>query len=215
MARFGRACGGALGLVTMLTTPGRVADAHEAFADCIWHRVQMNANARHLDIIVELTFFETWSARERERMDANRDGRLQRSEVEHHAAQLERSLVPALSLEIAGRRVPLVALYAPEINLLGHDSITGGHHQLRLRIFATLPVELPEGASVTLESRLWPEARSLTEFSGAGSTGLEAQRTQERTLHPAADAPLRFTARFKSEPEGIARPRAKVESAMP
>jgi hypothetical protein len=172
--------------------------AHEAFADYVWHRVELSMNAQHVDVTVELTFFETWSTRERQRMDANQDGEVQRAESEGYAKRIAATVDKELALFVADRRVALFPLYAPEVNLLGRNTVEGGHHQLTLRYFAPLPAELSGKSELIIEDRLWPEARCLAECAiAANATGvLEAGRVAERALPAGLNAPLRFTARY-------------------
>jgi hypothetical protein len=180
--------------------------AHEAFADYVWHRVQLDMNAQHIDVTVELTFFETWSTRERQRMDANRDGQVQRAESEEYANRIAATVSKKLALLVAGRRVALIPHYAPEVNLLGRNTVEGGHHQLTLRYFAPVPAELSGKSELIIEDRLWPEARCLAECAIAeNATGvLEAGRVVERAFPAGLNAPLRFTARYNIKPVAAA-----------
>jgi hypothetical protein len=179
---------------------------HEVFADYVWHRVELSINAQHVDVTVELAFFETWSTRERQRMDANQDGQIQRAESEEYANRVAATVSNEPVLFIAGRRVALIPLYAPEVNLLGRNTVEGGHHQLTLRYFAPVPAELPGKSELIIEDRLWPEARCLAECAIAeNATGvLEAGRVVERAFPAGLNAPLRFTARYNIKPVAAA-----------
>jgi hypothetical protein len=174
------------------------APAHDAFMEFVWHRVELGVNARHVDVTVELTFFEDWSERERQRMDADQDGRIRKDELEKYAAQLSATVNKAVHLTIAGRPVTLVPLYDPEVNLLGRDTVQRSHHQLTLRFFAALPAGLPPSEAIVVEDRLWPAARCLGELKTASGSRLEAGEVTERAPAGAATSrPLRFTARYR------------------
>ena len=185
------------------------AGAHEAFAEYIWHRVQLSANSRHIDVTIELTFFETWSSRERQRMDANRDGCIQRSEIHDYTSKLAHVAGREIGLRIAGRPVALIPLYAPEVNLLGRDSVEGGHHQLTLRFFATSPKEFTAGTAITVDDRLWPEARCLTELStaGEGVDLLTEGKVAERPFPATAGDAVHFTAHYIKSTGDLSHPR--------
>ena len=80
------------------------ADAHDLFAEYIQHRVKLSVSARHVDVIVELTFFEDWSARERQRMDEDGDGRIRRVEMGNYVSNLAASLNTRVGVLMGGRR---------------------------------------------------------------------------------------------------------------
>jgi hypothetical protein len=174
------------------------ARGHEAFSQYIWHRAQISVNAKHVDVTLELTFFEVWSTRERRRMDANRDGRVQRSELDQYTTQLRATVQTAMSLRIGGECATLIPLYDPEISLLGSDIVEGGHHQLTLRFFAPLPDKFAVGSAISLEERLWSEAQSLAEFSPApDSVGrVECEKVADRVFSSPTNEALHFTARL-------------------
>jgi hypothetical protein len=185
--------------------------AHEAFANYIWHRVELKADARHFDVTVELTFFEEWSARERVRMDLDGDGRIGRTELVNYTRQLADSVKTQLDVLIAGRRLALVPLYDPEVDLLTRDEVGRWHHQLTLRFFATLPKVLAGEAEVVVEDRLWLEAPRLGELKVASDAReqLKADPVSDRAPMPSGSgvaAPLRFTARYA--PRSTERPDA-------
>jgi hypothetical protein len=172
--------------------------AHEAFREYIWHHVQLDVTARHVDVTVELTFFEDWSFRERQRMDTNKDGLIQRSEVEAYATKIAVAIIPHVSLLVAGQPVALIPLYSPEVNLLGRDTLQGGHHRLTLRFFSAIPKELSIGSSITIEDRLWPEARSLADIStrGGAAGSLDGGKVTDRSFPSGVEDALRFTANY-------------------
>src|SRR5688572_18016552 len=93
--------------------------AHDAFAEYVWHRVEIAAGTRQVDVTLKLTFFEEWSERERRQMDADRDGAISRSEVESYSANLTEGMKSRVTLTVAGQRLALIPLYAPEVDLLG------------------------------------------------------------------------------------------------
>ncbi len=71
-----------LSLLISASTPG--ASAHDVYTAYIQHRVHLSVGANHLDVTVDLTFFEEWSARERGRIDADGDGQVGRSETQSY-----------------------------------------------------------------------------------------------------------------------------------
>ena len=175
--------------------------AHEAFSEFIWHRVELGRNARHLDVTLELTFFEQWSVRERQQMDADGDGRIQRAETENYARRIATLARTQLTAFVAGQRVELIPLYTPDVDLLGRDAVGPAHHRVTLRFFARLPATLPARAEVRIEDRLWSQARSLSDLgvSGEGAAGIETEPPVGRA--PAAstagvEPPLLFHARL-------------------
>ena len=167
------------------------ADAHDLFASISSIDGKLSVSARHVDVIVELTFFEDWSARERQRMDEDGDGRIRRVEMGNYVSNLAASLNTRVGVLMGGRRVALALLYAPEVDLLGRDTVGRGHHQLMLHFFAPTPGGLTVGTEIVVEDRLWPEARAVGAFqaAGVGNCLLEVDRPKGRVL---ADARTRF-----------------------
>jgi hypothetical protein len=123
--------------------------------------VQLSVQRESLDLRVELTFFEEWSEHERRRMDGNADGRVERSEVVRYVARLADELGECIELSVGGVPLELVELHEPEVDLLGHDRVSGGHHRLRLAWFARRPTGFVPGTEVTVTDRLWPRARAI------------------------------------------------------
>jgi len=190
------------------------APAHDLFTTYVQHRVQLVAGARHLDLTVDLTFFEEWSARERRAMDADADGRISRAEADAYRAQLADRLARAVTLRLAGREVPLATLYDPELDLLGNDQAIPGHHRLRLFFFAPTPAGLRPNDELAIEDRLWPEANALVTLRAEGRDGcaLEAERVRDPVLPPARPGETRaFKVRCLQPPgteTGAGRPAA-------
>jgi hypothetical protein len=179
------------------------APAHEVLVQYLQHRVALTLGARHVDVTVELTFFEDGSEHEREHMDANGDGRLSRAETDAWLRQLEPRLAEAITLRVDGRPVSLIPLRAPELDLLGDWRVGRGHHRLTLFFFASTPADLAPGAEVVVEDRLWPKVRALVALRVEGRDGarLEAVPFGDSLLPPARDGePRTFKARVLTPP---------------
>lgn len=155
----------------------RVAPAHELFTAYVQHQVHLSVGARHIDLTLDLTFFEQWSARERQVMDANRNGSISRSELEAYLRQLAPTLAQQVKLRAAGRELELVPLYEPEADLLGQDQIGPGHHRLRLCFFAATPPTLRANEDLIVEDGLWPEAKMLGTPQAEGRDGCDLEAT--------------------------------------
>jgi hypothetical protein len=126
--------------------------------------------AQHIDVTVDLTFFEEWSARERKAMDADGSGEISRTELENYLKRLGPQLARQVKLRVAGRELILVPLYEPEIDLLGDNQVGPAHHRLRLFFFAPTP-DLRAGDELVIESSLWPEAKALATPQSEGLDG--------------------------------------------
>jgi hypothetical protein len=161
---------------------GRHAAAHDLFTNYVQHSVQLTVGARCLDLILDLTFFEAWSARERQAMDANADGHITRSELTAYLKKLAPELCRQIKLRVGGREVPLVPLYDPEVDLLANDQTGPGHHRLRLFFFAPTPTALQAGEEIIVEDRLWPEAKVLGTVQAEGRDGCTL--TTEISINP-------------------------------
>lgn len=120
----------------------QAAAAHDLFTNYVLHSVHLTVGARHLDLTLGLTFFEEWSARERQAMDADANGRIARSELESYLKQRAPQLSGQVKLRVAGRGLQLTRLYETEVDLMANDKIGPGHHRLRLFFFAPTPATL-------------------------------------------------------------------------
>src|SRR5262249_25599846 len=144
----------------LVLSPQGVA-AHDILTNYVQHSVRLSVGPQNVDVTVDLTFFEEWSARERRAMDADANGRSTRSESESYLRKLAPKLSRQVKLRIANRKVDLVPLYEPEIDLLGNDNTGPAHHRLRLFFFVSMPVSLRAGDEIVVEDRLWLEAKAL------------------------------------------------------
>jgi len=147
------------------------ATAHDLFTAYIQHSVRLSVGARHVDCVVDLTFFEEWSARERHAMDADADGRITHPELESYLKKLAPELPKQVKLRVAGHEVLLTPLYDPELDLLGNDKAIPGHHRLRLFFFAPTPATLRANDEFVIEDRLWPDAKVLATPQAEGCDG--------------------------------------------
>lgn len=192
--------------------------AHDLFAAYIQHRVGISMGARHIDVTVQLTFFEEGSEHERTHMDANRDGRISRAESDAYLQTLEPKLAKAVTLQIGGRPVTLIPLRTPELDLLGQDGVGRGHHRLVVYYFAPVPQQLSPGMEILVENRLWPEARALGSMQVEGKEGcrLEAVPAGDPVFPPAKGAEARiFKARLLSPPNAPDRSAAGSRTNSP
>lgn len=195
----------------LLALTGR---AHDSLAGYLRHHVTISLDARHVDVTVQLTFFEDGSAHEREQMDADQDGRLSRAETEAYLKQLEPQLGGALKLRVAGRPVDLVPLREPELDLLGYSRPGRWHHRLSLFFFAPTPPGLAAGAELVVEDRFWPGTRALglLQVEGRDGARLEAVPPQDSLLPPARPGEAReFKARVVTPPKAAAAEPAELQ----
>lgn len=171
--------------LALLTLPVST-QAHDLFTAYVQHRITVTAGQKHIDVTVDLTFFEEWSERERAQMDADGDKRISRDEREAYLKRLAPELAKQMRLRVAGRELELIPLYDPELNLLNSDSVRPDHHRLRLCFFAVTPATLRGGAEIAVEDSLWPEAKALCAIEAEGREGyvLEARKPRDPALPP-------------------------------
>ena len=123
-----------------------------------------------MDVTLDLTFFEEWSTRERRIMDADATGSISQAELESYVRKLAPQVAKSLKLSFAGRDLPLVPLYDPEVDLLANHKVGEAHHRLRLFLFAPTPM-LHEGDKIVIEDHLWPAAKALLTSQAEGRDG--------------------------------------------
>ena len=187
----------------MLSLP-QLAAAHDLFAKYIQHNVNLSIGARYIDLDVDLTFFEEWSARERAAADADANGRITRSEVEAYVKKLAPELARQVTLRVAGNELALAPLYAPEVDLLGNDQVGPAHHRLRLFFFAPIPTPFRANDDIVIEDRLWPTASGLGRLQAEGRDDcvLEPEKTSDPGFAPAQPGEARlFRARCLKPPK--------------
>lgn len=177
--------------------------AHDVFTAYIQHRVAISVGARHLDVTVQLTFFEESTEHERGHIDTDRDGKLSRTETDAYLHKLESTLSKAVTLLRDGKPLGLIPLRPAELDFLGQDRVGRGHHRLTLYYFAPTPAGLTRGAEFIVEDRLWPGARALGSIQAEGTDGCRMEAISSGDpIHPPArgDEPRRFKARVISPP---------------
>ncbi len=159
---------------------GGLGDAagHEQLGACVQHRIHLSVGRRYIDVTVELTFFEEWSAQERRAMDADGDGRITRSESESYLKKLAPVVARELKLRVAGRELDLTPLYEPELDLLGNSRSGPSHHRLRLWLFGSTPPGLRAGDEIVVEDWLWPRAKTLGSWQVEGHDGFALETTE-------------------------------------
>ena len=170
-----------LQLAILLLLPA-AATAHELFTNYVQHSAQLVVGARHIDLTLDLTFFEEWSARERRAMDADNNGRITRPELESYLKQRAPQLAGPVTLRVAGQELQLVPLYDPEVDLLANEQTGPGHHRLRLFFFAPTPTTLRAEDEIVVHDRFWPEAKFLGTTQAEGRDG--CQVSTEISIQP-------------------------------
>ena len=196
-------------LLLAVTASGlrRDATAHDLFAAYVQHSVHLTVGARHIDLTLDLTFFEEPSLRERVLMDADANGHITRSELESYVRKLAPQLAEQVVLRVAGQEVPLVPLYDPAIDLLGNVKVGPAHHRLRLFFFSPTPKALRADADIVVEDLLWPDSKALGTLQAEGRDGcaLETEKTSDPSFAPASGGEARlFKVRCLKPPTGPA-----------
>ena len=135
----------------------RATFAHDLFTAYVQHSVRLSVNASHIDLTLDLTFFEEWSAKERLAMDTDSDGRISRREMDVYVKKLAPQIAKQVKVRVAERELSLAPLYEPEIDLLGNDQTGPAHHRLRIFFFAMTPAQLHAGDQIVIEDSLWPK----------------------------------------------------------
>lgn len=173
----------ALGALVWLSSSAGLppAHSHEVFTGFVQHQVRLVAGARHMDLTLELTFFEDGSEHERDHLDANGDGYIRRPEIDAYVRRIEPELPQQVRLVVAGRCVPLLSLDTPRLDLLGNNRTGRGHHRLSVFLFAPTPPGLTPGAELVVEDRLWPSLRAM------GTLVIEARDGAQFEVRPLAD----------------------------
>jgi hypothetical protein len=137
----------------------------------VQHAIHLSVDAQYIDVTIDLTFFEEWSASERKAMDADGNGSVTRSEQEAYLKRVEADTKRQVRLFVAGHEVPLAPLYPPAIDLLGDYRVGPAHHRLRVCCFSTTPVGLQAGDEIAVQDRLWPKANIILTTQAEGADG--------------------------------------------
>ena len=184
-------------------------------------RVAVTVGQQHVDVAVQLTFFEDGSEHERGHMDRDADGRVDRQEAAAYLAAKAGPLERSVRLRIAGQPVTLTTLFPAELDLLGNEQVGRGHHRLTLHFFARTPSQLTEGTELVVEDRLWPEVRALAALQVEGRDGcqIDPLPAADALLPPAPPGEAReFKARLRTPPKtpaGNPTPPAPSEARSP
>jgi hypothetical protein len=157
---------------------GFTLGAHDVLSEFVQHDVRLQLGPEHIDLTVDLTFFEEASDFERRSMDQDGDGRIRRVEQEAYARDLDRRLREGIKLKLGEQSQALTLLRSPEPDLLGDDRVHRSHHRLRLSYFCSTPPGLKAGAAIVVEQGLWAEWPAVITVGGAGTAGFRLRAVQ-------------------------------------
>ena len=152
----------------------QTAVGHAVYMTYVRHDVNVMVTPQNIDFTVELTFHEVSSLTERQRMDRDRDGAITAGEISDYLADLTDEFDRNIQLKIDDKPLELIALYDPQIDLLGTDGIEPTHHVLRLFYFARTPASLTAGSRITLTETFWPNVPALRSTQATGRDGITA-----------------------------------------
>jgi len=168
--------------------PSTPASAHALFTDFVQHQLKLTVGPDHVDLVLDLTFFERPSETERRRMDTNGDDQLQRSELETYIRSLSSQWQDRIRLSVGDRALSLIPLHAPEVDLLGDPRVGWTHHRLRLTFFCPAPPDLGPKTMVQVEDNTWPEWPALLAIDGLGQPGYRVKSLPlDNPLKPALE----------------------------
>ena len=163
-----------LSVVLLILNPV-CSDAHDVLADYIQHTGVVTVGSNHIDLELELTFFERHSFAERKAMDTDGDGFVSTAERLSYFKPLAPTLATRVSLIVAGKRLTLTPLYEPELDLTEASTSKLSHHRLRIFLFTATPVELKSGDGIVIEDCLWPAAKFLGSIRAEGRDGCKLE----------------------------------------
>ena len=127
---------------------------HPEHGDYLQHRITFTATAEHTDLVLEISFDAARSLEERERIDADHDGTLSSVERDAYLKDIQREADTQLRVLVNSRPVKFLALYNPELDLLGSRDMERHPHVVRLFFFSS--EKIASGDSVTVHDALWP-----------------------------------------------------------
>jgi hypothetical protein len=182
--------------------------AHDFYQGYIQHRASLTVGAKHIDLTLQLTFFEDGSEHERQAMDRNGDGRLTPQEVSAYLKELEPKLVTELTVSVGGRSLPLMVLYPAEVDLLDDDRVGREHHRLTLYFFAKTPSDLRAGTEIIVQDKFWTDAGKIGSLQVKGKDGCRLERVSRDTqseLSAPKGAALKFKLRVLSPPTELGK----------
>lgn len=158
-------------IVACLIVPTLDVCAHPSLSEYVHHRILVMTRPNNMDVTFEITFYGEHAQVERLRMDNDRDGRISGMEKQGYLKEIATETETSSYLEFDGKRVDLVPLYAPELDLLD-DTGAGDHpHLLRLQYFARTTESLTAEPPLQIASELWIEAPALVTVEIATDDG--------------------------------------------
>ncbi len=202
-------------LVVYLLGPIR-SDAHDVLADYIQHAVTVRVGRRHIDLEMDLTFFELHSAEERRSMDTDRDGFVSTVEREDYLRRLAPTFAHQVVLRIAGTHLLMAPLYEPELDVIEMNTSRLSHHRLKIWLFTATPLDLKSGDRIEIVDRLWPTAKCLGAIRTEGRDGcrLEADAKWSAVTTNHLGSVSSVIVKSLQPPWGVAGP-ATVGKAQP
>lgn len=164
-----------------------VAPAHPGHDDVVHHIIRVVPQPEHVEVRVTIEFPPGASLHEREKMDSDRDGRIDAEEQTRYLDEVARAADAELSLAVNGTSERLMALYEPKLSLEGKTGVTEHPHTVELAYFSDMPPKA--GTSLTLTDETWVEqpARFTLEPSERGPLRV---RPEQGNRHFSPQSPL-------------------------
>jgi len=147
-------------------------NAHTVLMDCVQHRVALTVDRANIDVDVELIFGEWQSLLQRRQMDRNGDETITVEERAAYERFLAATLIKPLSVSVDGRRLDVIPLYDPAIELGGSNKTSLTGHRVRLSYFARTPSWIQSGSRITLSDGLWTKQPALSFLNVTGQDGV-------------------------------------------
>jgi hypothetical protein len=147
--------------------------AHISRSHFVEQRTWISVSPTNIDIDIGFRFYAPLSVPERKRIDGDGDGQLSPEEIGAFLRGVQSQAQENLALSVDGRRIPLIPLYEPALDLGTALVATGHPHAVRLSFFARTPPWLIQGSLIRLENSLWKDFPVIPSCQAVGREGME------------------------------------------
>lgn len=171
--------------------------AHTVLMDCVQHRVALTVGRTDIEVDLELIFGEWQSLLQRRQMDRDGDETISAEERAAYERYLAGTSTEHLSLFVDDRRLDVIPLYDPAVDLGGSSKTSLIGHRVRISYFARTPSWLAPGSRITVADGLWAKQPGLDFLNVIGEDGfrLVIENTDAATQRQAAGGPRLMQAR--------------------
>jgi len=166
-------------LLAALLTATPAARAHETLGHSVLHGWTIHADAKLVDLEVELIFYSHPAQDERHAMDLDADGKISAAEQNAYTTRMLDDTPEQLCVMIDDHAPTVTALHHPKLNLRGNTGVGEHPFSLTLYFFVRSNDLFGKAGLLSIEDRLFPNTEDVVSTKIFSSKPLRLKRLDD------------------------------------